>query len=121
MGWLWLPGLISSLWLVAVYGGEADVLSVQATRDPDGTYQFEVTVQHADEGWKHYADKWEVLSLDGRIIATRTLYHPHVNEQPFTRSLSAVRVPSGIDAVTIRAHDSMHQYGGHAVTVELSP
>jgi hypothetical protein len=41
-----------------------------------------VTVRHADEGWEHYADCWEVLTLDGEVLATRELAHPHDNEQP---------------------------------------
>jgi hypothetical protein len=76
-------------------------------------------VLHKDEGWKHYANKWDVVAPDDSVLGTRTLYHPHVNEQPFTRSLSGVKIPTGIDRVTIRAHDSVHEYGGKVVTVEL--
>ena len=43
-----------------------------------------VTVQHADTGWDHYADAWEVLAPDGTVLGTRTLLHPHTDEQPFT-------------------------------------
>jgi hypothetical protein len=57
-----------------------------------GVYRFSVTVRHADEGWDHYADRWEVLTSDGTLLATRTLYHPHVNEQPFhPRALRVLR------------------------------
>jgi len=38
--------------------------------------------------------------------------HPHENEQPFTRSLSGVVIPEGITEVTLRAKDSVHEYGG---------
>jgi len=78
-----------------------------------------VTLRHADEGWEHYADRWEVLSLDGKVLATRTLFHPHVNEQPFTRSLSGVSVPAGTPAVRIRSHDKMHEYGGVELVIDL--
>jgi len=99
--------------------GEADVEAVTAARQGE-TWRFDVTVRHADEGWDHYADKWEVLAPDGTVLATRTLHHPHVNEQPFTRSLSGVAVPDGVSRVTLRAHDSVHGYGGAEVTVELN-
>ena len=99
--------------------GEADVVKVEAKQTGDNTYRFEVTVRHSDEGWKHYADKWDVLAPDGTVLGTRTLYHPHVDEQPFTRSLTGVAMPTGIGKVTIRAHDSVHAYGGKTVTVEL--
>ena len=44
---------------------------------------------------------------------------PHVNEQPFTRSLSNVVIPVGVKTVIIRAHDSVHEYGGKVITLEL--
>ncbi len=101
-----------------VHGGEADVIRVEATKTGAQVYRFDVTVLHKDEGWKHYADKWDVVAPDGEVLGTRTLYHPHVKEQPFTRSLSGVKIPAGIEQVTIRAHDSVHEYGGKVITLE---
>ena len=46
-------------------------------------------------------------------------FHPHVKEQPFTRSLSGIPVPANVDRVVIEAHDSMHGYGGKKQVVEL--
>jgi hypothetical protein len=92
--------------------GEADVIDVKTTPEAGGTWRFDVTVRHADEGWDHYADKWEVLSPEGKVLATRVLVHPHETEQPFTRSLGGVSIPAGIDRVIVRAHDSVHLYGG---------
>jgi len=86
--------------------GEADVVGVAMHRDGAGTYSFDVTVRHGDAGWDHYADAWEVLAPDGKtVLATRTLLHPHEDEQPFTRSLSGVRIPDGVTEVIVRAHD----------------
>ena len=99
--------------------GEVDVLQVKVKRSGDNVYSFEVTVTHKDEGWDHYANKWDVVAPDGTTLGTRTLYHPHVQEQPFTRSLSGVKIPKGIHRVTIRAHDSVHGYGGNVMTVDL--
>ncbi len=103
----------------AALAGEADVLAVEVTPAADGTYRFDVTLEHADTGWEHYADAWEVVAPDGTVLGTRTLLHPHVNEQPFTRSLTGVAVPDGITEVTIRAHDSVDGLGGKEVTVEV--
>jgi hypothetical protein len=99
--------------------GEADVLHVKIFENTGKTYNFEVTVEHADTGWDHYADRWEILDENGMILESRILYHPHVNEQPFTRSLTGVEIPAVINKVTIRAHDSVHEYGGRAVTTDL--
>lgn len=99
--------------------GEAGVVAAKASAADDGSYRFEVTVRHADQGWKHYADRWDVLAPDGTVLATRVLLHPHVGEQPFTRSLSGVRIPPGIVKVSVRAHDSVHGYGGETAIVTV--
>ena len=62
-----------------------------------------VSLSHPDTGWDHYADGWEVLDADGNSLGVRVLFHPHVTEQPFTRSLSGVQIPQGANAVYIRA------------------
>jgi hypothetical protein len=104
---------------MAAYAGEADVTEVIVTHTDDSTYKLDVTVRHTDEGWKHYADKWDVTAPDGTVLGTRILAHPHVNEQPFTRSLAGLKISGNIDEVTVRAHDLVHGYGGKTVTVAL--
>lgn len=99
--------------------GEADVTAVKVITTADKHYSFDVTVSHGDEGWDHYADKWDVLATDGTVLGTRVLHHPHVNEQPFTRTLSGVQIPAKITRVTLRAHDSVHGYGGKEISVDL--
>ena len=115
--------MILALALVALPGhapaGEADVVAAKARKAADGSYGFDVTLRHADEGWDHYADAWDVLAPDGTVLGTRVLYHPHVDEQPFTRSLSGVKIPAGVTEVTIRARDKEHEYGGKELVVEL--
>jgi hypothetical protein len=103
--------------LPALAGG-ADVVAADATRTGQ-TWRFSVTVRHADEGWEHYADAWRVVAPDGSVLGVRELLHPHVTEQPFTRSLAGLVVPADIDHVRIEARDSRHGWGGAAVTVPL--
>jgi hypothetical protein len=109
--WLIVPG--------AALAGEADVVDAQLTPAADGSFRFEVTVRHADTGWEHYADAFEVVAPDGGVLGTRILLHPHVDEQPFTRSLAGVRIPDDVAEVTIRAHDSEHGYGGQELTIPV--
>ena len=101
------------------YAGQADVLKVEVERTGNNTFYFEVTVVHDDEGWDHYANKWDVLAPNGAVLATRVLHHPHEKEQPFTRSLGGVKIPASIKNVTIQAHDSVHGYGGKKRSVPL--
>ena len=103
----------------AAYAGEADVIEVHVRRVAGDTYNFDVTVRHADEGWKHYANKWDVTAPDGTVVGTRILAHPHVEEQPFTRSLAGVKIREDIDEVTVRAHDLVHGYGGKTAKVAV--
>ena len=100
--------------------GEADVVEVVVSANDRSGYDFAVTVAHGDTGWKHYADRWDILDGDGKILGTRTLHHPHVNEQPFTRNLFGVKIPDHVREVTVRAGDSVHRYGGKVVSVELN-
>jgi hypothetical protein len=55
------------------------------------------------------------------VLGTRNLAHPHVDEQPFTRSATGVVIPEDVRSVTVRANDSVHGYGGAEILVELPP
>jgi len=101
-----------------VMAGEADVIAAKASNSGGNSWRVDATVEHADEGWDHYANAFEVLGPDGTVLETRVLFHPHVNEQPFTRSVS-VKVPEGVTQITVRAVDSVHGHGGAETTVDL--
>ncbi len=110
--------LVAVAFITAAAAGEADVVAVEFSCNDNRICRFNVTVAHADDGWEHYANKWEVLTPEGELLGTRELLHPHVDEQPFTRSLS-VSIPQGFSAVVVRAHDLVHGYGGAEMTVQL--
>ncbi len=106
------------LFAAQAQAGKPEVVDAKA-RVVGGGYGFSVTVRHADEGWKHYADRWEIIGPENRVLGVRVLLHPHVNEQPFTRSLSGVTIPPDVKAVTIRVHDLKHGYGKKGFTLAL--
>ncbi len=95
------------------------MVGVEATAAGDGSYHFAVTVESADTGWEKYADAWQVLGPGGDVLGNRELLHPHVDEQPFTRSLAGVVVPAGVTEVTVRARDSVAGWCGAERTVTL--
>ena len=101
----------------AVHAGEVRIVEVRVECPTSCT--FAVTLEHEDEGWHHYADRWDVLTLDGKLLKSRVLHHPHVNEQPFTRSLSGVLVAPDVSQVKIRARDSRHGYSKTELVVDL--
>ena len=105
---------------------DADVIFVKAIEQANNTWTFQVTVQHPDQGWEDYADGWDVVMPDGSVIKpdqamkfTRLLLHPHVNEQPFTRSQSGIVIPPGVTELRVRAHDIVNGYGGQEIIVDL--
>ncbi len=118
--WCLAAALLHQLSLGSAVAGEVDVLRAEARCSPDSICRFSVTLRHGDTGWEHYADRFEVQSLDGDMLGFRILRHPHVREQPFTRVLEGVTISRSIERVRIRARDSVHGYGGAELTIQLS-
>ena len=104
----------------AASAGEADVVKAECKASGDSQFICTATVRHGDEGWNHYADRWEILSPDGEILAVRVLAHPHENEQPFARSLSTSAILPQMKYIVIRARDSVHGFGGVQATVKIA-
>ncbi len=113
-----LLALVISTFTSKAFSNSVEVVDVSIKAQGKNQYRFDVTLRHDDAGWEHYANRWEVLDLEGNLLATRTLHHPHVNEQPFTRSLS-VTLPGHLKHVIVRGHDSVHQYGNKEIKVPL--
>lgn len=99
---------------------EVEIVDVKANQSSNKSWNFSVTLKHADEGWDHYANEWQIIAPDNKILGTRTLYHPHVNEQPFTRSLGGVEIPKDVKTVRIIAKDTVHGLSSKAVELELA-
>lgn len=96
----------------------AQILDIDAS-DDGNAWTFSVTLTHPDSSWDHYADGWRVETPDGQVLAVRVLYHPHVDEQPFTRSLSGVEIPAGLQQVFLRARDNVDGWSEDRVAVDL--
>ena len=117
-----LPGILLGAWLLfpgAALANEVEIVRAAFRQSTPGTWSVQVTLVHEDAGWEHYADAWRVVAPDGAVLATRTLYHPHDNEQPFTRGLGAVAIPADMTTVYIEAHDKVHGWSAQRVQVSL--
>lgn len=90
-----------------------------AARSDGNAWTFSVTLRHAETGWDDYADGWRVVAPDGTILGTRVLAHPHVDEQPFTRSLGGVVIPTGLSAVGIEASTKAEGWSGETIRFVL--
>ena len=102
----------------AAYADAVKIVNAVATQHGD-SWHFDVTLRHNDTGWDHYADEWRVLDEDGKILGDRVLYHPHEDEQPFTRGLSGVKIPSDIKKVYIEAHCKVDGWAKQKFEVNL--
>jgi hypothetical protein len=111
--------ILFTLLAAPAVAGEADVAAVAIRARGAGVYDLDVTIRSQDTGWERYADRIEALSPDGTVLGTRVLEHPHEDEQPFTRDLYGVRVPAGIDTITVRAHFRPAGFDGAVKAVRL--
>ncbi len=100
------------------FSDPALVVGAEATQ-VGADWRFDVTILHPETGWDDYADGWRVEAPDGTVLGTRRLAHPHVNEQPFTRSLSGVAIPDDLDRVAIRTRTSVEGWGAETVLLPL--
>ena len=120
------PLMLLLLALLGVGSATADDVDILATKfqqqshGQGGTqWSVSVTLKHNDSGWDHYADEWRVVDADGHVFGNRVLLHPHINEQPFTRSAKGVLVPDNISIVYIEAHDKIDGWMKTRLTVNL--
>lgn len=96
----------------------AQVTDIAATRTAN-SWTLTVTLAHGDTGWDDYADGWRVELADGTIIGDRPLGHPHVEEQPFTRSTSGVTIPDGTEQVFIRTRTNVDGWAEDTTPFEI--
>ncbi len=108
LGWASIPAI----------AGEVDVIDVTIESLGGGNFRINATLEHEDTGWDHYADRWDVIDESGNVLGSRELAHPHVNEQPFTRSLR-LSIPATVKNVIIQANDSVHETGGKSFSLAV--
>lgn len=98
--------------------GDVEILAAEFTLEDTDRYTVQVSLRHDDTGWAHYADRWRVVDGDGQVLGERVLLHPHVDEQPFRRALSGVRIPAATANVFIEAHDKVHGWARTRLAVD---
>lgn len=102
-----------------VQAGDVDIIAAEF-KQRAGAWTVHVTLLHADTGWDHYADGWRVVDEKGAVLGHRVLYHPHVNEQPFSRSLSDIKIPAELTTVFVEAHDKVHGWSANKLKIDLN-
>lgn len=96
-----------------------DVIAVKVRNAGASAFDFDVTVSSPYDTPQRYADAFRVMAKDGSVFGERILFHDHATEQPFTRDLYGVKIPSAIKLVVVQARDKRFGYGGKTVEVAL--
>jgi hypothetical protein len=102
------------------FAGEVQILAADFHSTEEKHWSVNVTLQHDDTGWDHYADNWRIVDSEENVLGDRLLAHPHVTEQPFTRGLGSVNIPEHITTVYIEAHDKVHGWTKNRLKVDLN-
>ena len=109
----------SAIFSPVVLANEVEIVKVEFKKSGN-SWRVNTTLKHNDTGWEHYADAWRIMSENGEKLGERILFHPHENEQPFTRSLQDLVVPKGMHVVYVEAHDKKHGWSKQRVRVDLN-
>ena len=107
------------LWTGVAKADPVEIVATEFTKTGD-TWRVDVTLRHPDTGWDRYTDAWEILGENGNRLGIRELAHPHVNEQPFTRSLFGVVIPEGAQTVFVRARCNVDGWNADQIAVQLN-
>lgn len=120
MNYLKLASVLIVMFLsFTTQANEVAIQNVTTKQQADGSWYFNVTLLHEDSGWNHYADLWVIEDKNGLELGRRVLWHPHVDEQPFTRGLGSVRIPANISTVYVKAHDKVHGWSKNVYKLKL--
>jgi hypothetical protein len=96
-----------------------DVVDVRVRASGTDRFDLDATISSPYDTPQRYADAFRVMGRDGRVFGERILLHDHANEQPFTRDLYGVSIPSGVRVVVVQARDLKHGYGGKTFEIAL--
>ena len=96
-----------------------DVLSAKVRAGREDSFDFDVTISSPYDTPQRYADAFRVAGRNGAVYGERVLLHDHADEQPFTRDLTAVKIPRGVRTVIVQARDMRNGYGGKSIEVAL--
>jgi hypothetical protein len=120
---LWLASCATPAWAQGPATSTSqrfpDVIAVRVRASAPDIFNFDVTVSSPYDTPQRYADGFRVTTLAGASLGERQLLHDHQGEQPFTRDLNAVRIPSTVKTVLVQARDQVHGYGGAALQIAL--
>jgi len=84
-------------------------------------YTVRIGIASPDTGCTQYADWWEIVTPEGKLVYRRILSHSHVEEQPFVRGANKVQLDKDQEYY-IRVHMNNTGYSrlGHQGSITSS-
>lgn len=106
---------------------DAHVRFVKAIQEADGTWTFEVTIEHPDKSPEDYADGWDIITPEGVVIKakiedpfTYPIAMAHVSSKTSVTTQTGIIFPADVTQIFVRAHDKKMGWGGQMVFVDLT-
>jgi hypothetical protein len=97
-----------------------DVVSVELVQRATNIFDVTVTLSSPYDTRTRYADAWRVLDEQATVLGVREILHDHATEQPFTRSLEGITIPSTVKFLTVEGRDKTYGWGGTKKTVSVA-
>ena len=111
--------ILSVFPLAATARAEAPkVASASIVRQGEG-WTVRALIRHPDSGWDHYASGWQVLAPDGTELAFAEITHPHLDGEPIREELTGIRLPQGVDHLTIRVRCTLDGWSARSYRLDL--
>ena len=85
------------------------------------SWRVDVTLEHPDSGWDHYADGWEVLDADGNRLGYRGCITRMSTSSPLPARSPISTCPTARAKIHIRAHCSVDGWGEETFRIDIEP
>lgn len=117
--WKWIASAVFVLLVPGLaQAGSLKIVSAEFVMN-GSTWTVSATLRYPDTGWSDFADEWRVVDGAGKVLGDRVLFHPHEDEQPFTRTQDGIAIPATTHIVYIEAHDKVHGWTPDRLRVDL--
>lgn len=110
--------LAASLGIGTAHADAPKVVAAKAEREGN-RWMIEVTLQHEDTGWDHFATGFEVQGPDGSRLGYLELTHPNVGTPTVEAELTGLNIPADVTYVLIRTRCSLVGWAAEPVRLDL--
>ncbi len=111
--------LLSAVFLIPLLAQKADVIEAKVKKSFGGKYVAYVKIDHKDEGYEHFADRWEIFDQNGKRLTIRIIFSPTTEKETIESYLYGFAVPEGTKKLIFKAHCNKDGWGGKEYVLNL--